>query len=274
MSDLLKAEIGNLTVSCIPPFDPHTLVDGLINTASSVTGKGRGGIRVFATAGLRFVCRQYLHGGFIRGLTGALFVTGRRAEAEMEAMRHLERYGFPVVRPAGIMVEKRGIIRRLYLLTVFEEETVDLIQYLDDSTRKNRYRAIKRLAHLVWDLQRFGIYHPDFHLRNILVRKDGSLRALDFDKARLTTITIGDMKRMFWRLARYAAKMERQGYSAITEAEMVLFLRTFGKISGQDLLTEMRNRVTTKRLMAKAGWLVDSLLYGGRKQKKGLAVKG
>jgi hypothetical protein len=269
MRDVLKAETGNLTVLCVPPHDPHSVIKGLTATAIAVAGKGRGGIRVFDVAGLRYICRQYLHGGLLRGVTGDLFLSARRAEAEMDLMRYLQEKGFPVVRPAGIIVEKQGVFRRLYLLTVLEEETVDLIQYLGSSTKRNRYRAIRRLARLVSDLQRLCIYHPDFHLQNILVKNDGALLALDFDKARQTAVTTAGMKKMFWRLARYTAKMEQEGQLTVSPAEMTLFLRTFRKISGEDLLTEMMNSIRAKRLIARAGWFVDSLLYKGRKQGKG-----
>jgi RIO-like serine/threonine protein kinase len=125
-------------------------------------------------------------------------------------------------------------------------------------------RAIRDLARFLWRLENLGIYHPDLHLRNVLVKNDGRLIFLDFDKACRKDISRKDMESMAWRLNRFAEKWEQKGYLRISMLERLLFLRTYSRLSGYNFEGEMTRKAKSKSLFSRAGWFFESILYGKR----------
>jgi 3-deoxy-D-manno-octulosonic acid kinase len=248
-----------------PDVDPENLF-GALAKARTVDQKGRGGIRILDIKGRRLVCRKYTHGGLLRAITKDLFFGPARALSEIAILTYLEERGFPVVHPVGAMVEKNGITDHLYLLTALEGGSVELLQFLNTSGPKERMRTIAKLAFLFRFLEALGVYHPDLHLNNVLVTPGKRLIFLDFDKAHFKKMTENDMERMFWRLNRHAEKMERTGAVRITPGERMLFLRTYGRISGQDVAASMEKGMGQKRLGQRIGWFIESLLYGKTRQ--------
>ena len=202
--------------------------------------KGRGEIRILSVGGKLLACRKYIHGGLLRGFTGNIFFSGKRAAVEMEIMMYLENHGFPVVRPYGYITKRNLCTKDLYFLTFFEENAVDLVEFLRSSGQTKRMRVIRDLARLFFELGRLGVYHPDLHLENMLITKKHGLRFLDFDKACLKAVTRQDMERMFWRLNRFAEKKERSGELVITVQEKALFLRVFERLSGYNVVEDIR----------------------------------
>jgi len=95
-----------------------------------------------------------------------------RATSEAEIMRYLKERGFPVAAPFAAVIEKVFVLRRFYLITVFEEDAVGLLEYLQTCKKREKMRAIVRLAELLWGLQQAGVYHRDLHLRNVLVTRE------------------------------------------------------------------------------------------------------
>ena len=63
---------------------------------------------------------------------------------------------------------------------------------------------------------------------------------LDFDKASKRPIGKKDIESMFWRLARYVAKMQRQGDLRVDDREKALFLRTYERLSKRPITEEMQ----------------------------------
>jgi RIO-like serine/threonine protein kinase len=169
-----------------------------------------------------------------------------------------------VVEPAGILVGEDFPFKKPHLITMFEENVGDLLEFIKVSARKQRLRAICNLARFLWSLENLGIYHPDLHLRNVLVKDDGRLIFLDFDKARRKDISRRDIESMVWRLNRFAEKWEQKGYLRISILERLLFLRTYSRLSGYNLEGEMVNKIQGKRLLSRIGWFVESILYGKR----------
>jgi hypothetical protein len=94
------------------------------------------------------------------------------------------------------------------------------------------------------------------------VKNDGRLIFLDFDKARRKDISRKDMESMIWRLNRFAEKWEQKGYLRISMLERLLFLRTYSRLSGYNFEGEMARKAKGKSLFSRAGWLVESILYG------------
>lgn len=125
-----------------------------------------------------------------------------------------------------------------------------------------RLRAIRDLARFMWQLERLGIYHPDLHLRNVLVKKNGTLIFLDFDKALSKAVSRKNVEAMIWRLNRFAEKWEDKGYFRISIIERLLFVRTYSRLSGYNLEAEMAKKLKGKKLLSRAGWFAESILYG------------
>ena len=222
---------------------------------------GRGGIRILDVEGNKLVCRKYFHGGIFRVFTRDVFITGERATQEAEIMLHLKDSGFPVIAPFATITEVGTLMKRLYLCTFMEEGAVSLLEHLKRSEKKVRLRAIKRFAELLWRLEQAGVYHPDLHLRNVVLTGDGRMLFLDFDKALRKPIAQKDVESMFWRLARYVAKMERQGALPVYPYEKMLFVRVYERLSKRPLAETLQKQMKTKNLLHRIGWFFESLLY-------------
>lgn len=244
--------------------EPSVLIGAFLK-ADVLEGKGRGSIKVLTVDGKRIVCRKYIHGGLLRGFTKDYFFSGKRAIKELEIIFYLKKAGFPVVEPYGAIIETHGAMKIPYLLTVFEEDAISLLDFFSKAEPVTRSKIIKTLAGHMYDLERFGVYHPDLHLNNILIAliaHNNDMKFLDFDKARIGSITKKDMVRMFWRLNRYVEKMARKGYAGISIKEKILFLRSYEELSGHDMLSEMEKHMKSRGWLDKTGWSLDSIFYG------------
>lgn len=222
---------------------------------------GRGAPGVFDFDGNTFVIRQYLHGGWLRGVTKGAFLGEGRAFDELDTTAYLEESGFPVVKPFGYISRKKIIANELFFITFFVDDARDLVGYFRSSDVRERLRMAKKLAIYFYRLGRLGIYHPDLHLRNVLVDKHNELLFLDFDKAYQKKITLDDYEEMFWRLDRYARKYSSQFGTPIDDRERAIFLRTFERVSGQEIISRMQANRDKKERSSRIGWLIDRALY-------------
>ena len=249
-------------VTCYAKSVPASELIEKMLRAPSIQHEGRAGIRILDVAGTKLVCRKYSHGGLFRAFTRDLFFSARRSAQEADIMLRLKQNGFPVITPFAAITELGTLRKRLYLCTVLEEGAINLLEYLKRSGKKARLRAVKRFAELLWELERAEIYHPDLHLKNVVVTPGGKMLFLDFDKASRRPIGKKDAESMLWRLARYVDKMQRQGDLRVDDRERILFLRTYERLSKRNIIGEMQKQLRRKTLLHKAGWFVESLLYG------------
>ncbi|MCX5808560.1 MAG: hypothetical protein NTX36_04190 [Proteobacteria bacterium] len=241
--------------------EPSVLIDAFLK-AAVLEGKGRDSIKVLTVDGKRIACRKYIHGGLLRGFTKDYFFSGKRAIEELEIIHYLKKVGFPVVEPYCAIIETYGAMKIPYLLTVFEEDAISLLDFFSKTEPGTRLKIIKKLASHMYDLERVGVYHPDLHLNNILIAHNNDMKFLDFDKACIGPITKKDMVRMFWRLNRYVEKMARKGYVTVSIKEKILFLRSYEELSGHDILSGMEKHMKSQGWLDKTGWLLDSIFYG------------
>ncbi|MHB8109479.1 MAG: lipopolysaccharide kinase InaA family protein [Syntrophorhabdaceae bacterium] len=223
---------------------------------------GRGGPGLFQFDGKDFVCRQYLHGGWLRGITGGSFTGEKRAADELDITVYLEDHGFPVIRAIGYIVRKKVITKDLFFVSVFRNETQDLVEYFRSADARNRLRMARKLGFYFFKLAEIGIYHPDLHLRNVLVNTAGRLFFLDFDKATRKNTHPDDYERMFWRLDRYVRKYASDFGRPVNDRERLIFLRTFERLSGQKIIPRMQKNRSKKEQSARFGWFIDRLFYG------------
>ncbi len=262
MAELTETKHGPFSIYFAgQPVEPSALIDQL-DKGRVIENKGRGGIRIIHTGGLTLACRKYLHGGLLRAITGDIFFSSKRVIREIKVIIYLKDSGFPVVEPFAAIVKRRLLTKHLYLLTVFREGAVDLLDHLGTSSKMARLRSIRQLARLFCRLEELGIYHPDLHLNNVLMTPDKGMVFLDFDKSSIKTFTKRDMARMFWRLNRFAEKMASHGRIFITPGEKVFFLRTYSRLAGYDMLAHMEKKAGLKTLSSKMGWFIENALYG------------
>lgn len=104
----------------------------------------------------------------------------RNARREFALLRELHARGLPVPRPLGL--ERRGAGFEVAMERI-EGET--LLERCGDADPAGSAELAHRLGRLLARLQRAGLDHPDIHARNVLVRPDGELVAIDFHAARL-----------------------------------------------------------------------------------------
>ena len=265
MENPVKTVYGPFSIYFVKEvIDPAQLTRQL-TSARTIEGKGRGGIKILDAGALKLACRQYIHGGLFRAATGDRFLSGSRALRELETTSYLREKDFPVIEPFAVIVEDRFLRKRLYFITVFEKEATDLLQFLQTSGQWTRYRLVRRLAKYIYLLQTLGIYHPDLHLNNVLITEKKEIKFLDFDKSRRGSVTKQEVVRMVFRLNRYAEKMEKAGIITFTMKERMLFLRTYQRLSGYDIISAVAKQAKTKKATSRVGWFVEKLLYRDHK---------
>ena len=222
---------------------------------------GRGAPGVFEFGGKTYVIRQYLHGGWLRGITKGAFLGERRAAAELSVTAYLEENGFPVIEALGYIARGRIFANDLFFVSVYANDARDMVEYFRSSSKRKRLKMARKLATYFCMLGELGIYHPDFHLKNILVDPAGHCIFLDFDKAYRKQITLDDYEKMFWRLDRYVRKYASLFGTPVDDKERLLFLRTFERLSGQKIISRMKDNRGKKERSARFGWLIDRMLY-------------
>jgi hypothetical protein len=242
------------------PVDMGELVAGIVQPARRFPG-GRGAPGIFELGGRTIVCRQYLHGGWLRGVTGGNFLGEERALRELEVTAYLEEKGFPVVSPVGYVAESQASSRRLYFLSLFLPDAHDLMTHFASAGTRERLRMAKRLAAALFEMGRLGVYHPDLHLRNVLVTSSGGLFLLDFDKAYRKEMASTDYERMFWRLDRFVRKYAPLFGRPIDDRERLIFLRTYERLSGDRITKRMSQKRDQMNRTSKLGWTIDRILY-------------
>lgn len=267
--NLDSKRFGSYTVTYLSNgVDPTVSVQQLDNPAETIR-KGRGGIKLLRIGEDLLACRRYMHGGMLRAITGNVFFSDKRVVAEFRMLVFLQEHGFPAVHANGFIVRNGLFTKDLYLLTLFEENTFDLLELLKTAPKKKRLRVIRNFAKLLFKMWELGVYHPDLHLQNVLVRKTGELVFLDFDRALLKQVTRKDMEKMLWRLNRFVEKKERAGELTITAGEKLLFLKTIERLSGIPFIEDMTKGLDKKRLFYKLGWLMESTFYSKREKIDG-----
>jgi Ser/Thr protein kinase RdoA (MazF antagonist) len=214
--------------------------------------------------GLKLAVRKYRHGGLFRAFTGPFFLDAGRVTSEAEIMLYLRQKGVAVPAPFAAVIERLFVVRRLYLVSLFQENAVTLLDYLRACTRMERARAIVGLAGLLRGLEQAGVYHRDLHLKNVLVTREKRLILLDFDRAVRKTLLPGDMESMVRRLGRFADKMERRGGLRLDRGEKALFLRAYARLSGYDMTEKLKGDEKMRGWLYRTGWFIESLLFGER----------
>ncbi len=134
---------------------------------------GRGGILRLGEA----VVRPYKRGGLVRHLNRDRYLGTGRFESEYRLHAALWEAGFPTVRPLGFGCRRRGLGWQGLFLTAFEPLTPW------PRVWSSSPEVLPRLAELLRWLSEAAVWAPDLNATNVMVRGDGELLLLDWDRA-------------------------------------------------------------------------------------------
>lgn len=152
-------------------------------SGDALTG-GRGVVHFLSIGERRAVLRHYRRGGAVAGVLGDryLFTTEQRTRPvrEFELLAKAHTLGLPVPRPIAGRFVREGLFYRADLLTEAVEPARTLAGMVaHDDLADFDFRALGRLIRRFHDA---GIFHADLNAHNVLLREDGSLWLLDFDR--------------------------------------------------------------------------------------------
>lgn len=152
---------------------------------------GRGGAVAvpLPTGGGGVIIRHCYRGGLLRGLAGDRHLLGARPIDELRVTEAARAAGVPAPEPLAAIIWRRGIGYSGDLVVREIPGATSLEEWLSAGPDAAQRRLmIGRLAEAFSRLVGAGIYHPDLHAGNVLVREDedGDLRVylIDFDRAK------------------------------------------------------------------------------------------
>jgi 3-deoxy-D-manno-octulosonic acid kinase len=189
-------------------FDPQTPA----LEASLVTSGGRAAAWFVRVGAFDAVLRHYRRGGLV-----AKFVQNRylwtgfektRASVEFDLLRILWRGGLPVPRPLGAAAWRHGLTYRAALLT----ERIASAQPLAHSQDLEIWR---RAGVVIGALHRFGVWHADLNVFNVLFDDQGKVWLIDFDRGRLGKLTPGQRAENLSRLLRSLKKLSLANHHSL-----------------------------------------------------------
>lgn len=231
-----------------------------------IEGLGRGRIKFVKVGDEDLVVRQYVHGGILRGITRDNYLTEKRVIKEFLILSYLRSRSFFCPEPFCGLIKRGLFSKKLFLVTRRIPGARPFYVILREKKGLERARYIFALAKLLLGLHSRGVFHPDFHLSNVVMDPSGNLFVVDFDRAKLKTAPKkGDLKKMILRLHRYAKKLEKKGDLELTEKEKILFLRTLNRLLRCDILQSIRRSLKRTEMIQKLGWFFESMIYGGEK---------
>lgn len=188
------------------------------------TKHGRGGARrVTLPSGKAAFYRPYRHGGVLGGLQGDRYFSESVLSAELRSGMRLLEANVPVAVPIAGRVERRGLWKRLALLTeACEGRTLD--QVIREENPRLVGRALRAAGQAVASMQRAGFRHADLHPGNLIVSAAAEVRILDLAQGSFGG-SYGDenARRSLVRCARFLFKREQ----APSTREVLAFLQGY-----------------------------------------------
>jgi hypothetical protein len=157
---------------------------------------GRGGILRAGTV----VLRPYRRGGLLRHLNGRTYLSVVRFAAEFAVHRALWTSGFPTVEPVGYAWRPRPIgVEGVYLTRW--TEGIPWPRAWDRSPL-----VLPALKTALGSLCEWGLWAPDLNATNVLVKPDGGILLLDWDRAHFAP-GLPSLRRYHARLRRSLLKL-------------------------------------------------------------------
>ncbi len=179
--------------------------------ASLVTSGGRAAAWFVRVGPFDAVLRHYRRGGLVAKFIQNWYLwTGfekTRASVEFDLLRVLWRGGLPVPRPLGAAAWRHGLTYRAALLTERIPSAQPLAQSQDPEIWKCAGAAIAAM-------HRFGVWHADLNVFNVLFDDQGKVWLIDFDRGRLDKLTPGQRAENLSRLLRSLKKLSLANHHA------------------------------------------------------------
>lgn len=261
---MFKYRYGNFTIFSFGPIDdPGSLTQALLSALDSKE-LGRGNVKFLSLLGKNVALKKYAHGGIFRALLSDLYLSEKRLLSEARILEYLRERGIICPRFLVGLVEESRVFKRLFLITERLDGFRPLFDVLKDSRGITRLKHLYRLANLFSQLTQLGLYHPDFHLKNLLSGPRGLLAVIDLDRARIKFLKSSEVKKMVLRLLRYIEKMEHRGVISLSHGEKLFLLRALKRSTNLSFTESLMKNLRLRRLWYKISWSLESLIYGGR----------
>lgn len=185
-------ELGGLGYA-VKSMPPYTLVykahmpelTGLIGDLplpgreSPVTG--RTAIRIVEPG---LVLRRLTHGGLLRSITRGRFLSLNRSLREISVSAHLASRGVPTPEIAALRFRRTGPFYAIEVVTKLVPGAVDLLACLAGRPA-DALLLLMQAGGLISRVHGLGAYHPDLHVKNILLDRRRTPWIIDLDGARL-----------------------------------------------------------------------------------------
>jgi tRNA A-37 threonylcarbamoyl transferase component Bud32 len=182
----------------------------------------------------RAVFRRYRRGGLFRWLTRDKLLGGLRPFRELRAVEAARGAGVPTAEVLAVRVDRVGPgVYRGEMVTRELVDAPDLVTWLcgaDAPRGRERSAAIDAIGRAVRRMHDAGIVHADLHVKNILLRREPSMRVfvIDFDRATIEDRLPRDVRDAnLRRLDRSTVKFNLCARPAISRADRVRFLRGY-----------------------------------------------
>lgn len=250
-------------LACLPGYE--IAVRGVAAHPDALPASRRGGRRPLAQLDSgpgpgTVLVREYRKGGILRFVRGRRFFGGWRPLMELVLHRRLQAAQVPVTEAVGCVVLRGLLGWRGFLLTREVPQSVDLEAWsygVPLATGLSRQEVLRRAGRAVRRLHDEGVSHPDLHLKNLLLTRDGRVLVLDLDKAHALDQPLGEAARIR-DLARMGRGIEKHRMKGLTTGrrESLRFLEGYaGSLdAAHEWLERVRARLRRGLSLRMAWW--------------------
>ena len=170
----------------VPTFEAEWFSDAYWEKQGAITGQshGRGTTTFFKYAGKHLVLRHYRRGGLPgKFLTDQFWYAGlakTRAWQELNLLLQLQELDLPVPAPVAARVSKSGLIYRSDIVLEKIPNASDVHHILMKSPLSQQ--VWQNIGQTIARFHRFGVYHHDLNIHNIMLDSKHNVWLIDFDK--------------------------------------------------------------------------------------------
>lgn len=164
------------------------------------------------------VLRHYRRGGLVAKLIKDRYwwtgIEKTRSCQEFALLQVLWRAGMSVPRPLGAAIWRKGLFYRAALLT-------QRIAHAQPLAHGVELETWTRAGVLIAQMHRFGVWHADLNVYNILFDDQHKVWLIDFDRGRLGALSAGqraeNMSRLLRSLKKLSLPQEHDYWRALSE---------------------------------------------------------
>ncbi|TVM00064.1 MAG: hypothetical protein CV087_15520 [Candidatus Brocadia sp. WS118] len=243
---LVKDQYKEILLTLV--FHPKTFEDSRKEAGTAKFGRGTYlTIPVPGNSRERFIIRNYRHGGLFGKLLGGIYYNEKRPVNEVAVNEIALQKDVPSAEVVAVIKRRLwGLFYKADFISREIPDAVDLIQLITESSlmfiKRFKKPIILVLVRLLRNMHDAGIFHADLHLKNILVKRNGTgeFRAyiIDLDKSVVTgKLDIDKRMENLLRLDRSIEKLRwlssrtntslHQKVAIISRTDKIRFLRSY-----------------------------------------------